>query len=306
MEGLLRVVRPLSHVHGIRHRRAQGGAQVLVRKRGLPHRGGGALADPSAYSLDDEDRWKIGYSNDSKCTTCSTLNGNTPGDTGVQHIFTYKQAEKYWIWYTRKNDSKGLSRILYEFFTQVYMLLGSVEDAQIRVYEKLSGNQSFYNKSWWLNTGLSKNTSKPVARQAFDPKQLDMRCIYTSQGGTFGRYYFPNDPTWQYYRFTGFGDDPDMEGEQPPMSLVSAENPDTCPGGLFRVAVIDKANLNKVKIKTGGVEVKQPWPVPENYFRVRFPEPKVHARVGIVGCCVWAEEGGDPQPTPKFQTRLLP
>jgi hypothetical protein len=254
-------------------------------------------SDPSFGISDGMPTWPIKYGNGSLCTTCSVLNGNSPGDTGTQHIFRQKQVMEYWIWY----DVHSVP--LWQFWTTVYSLLGSVESAQVQVFQRLNKAHSFLKKSWLLNTGES---SSNVNTGSFDSHDLRLDCIYTRQSGTYGTYQ--KSTWWDPYGHKGFGDDPDVKDGGGKPFTHPPEGGTYCSGGLFRVAVVT-SGLDQIKIKgpSSGIELMQPWSAPGNYFNVDVnrPRPMVHARVGIVGCCVWAENGS-PQPTPKFQVRELP
>lgn len=269
--------------------------QFLYENAAFPDNAPGTSDLPN---LDPEERWPIKYVGQGQG---DVLNGNTPTDTGAAHVFRQRDAEQFWLWY----DVHSVP--LWQFWTNVYELLGSVADAQYAVYKRLTGANSFYKKAWMLNTGLNSRTAEA---DAFSGKALQLDCIYTKESGTYGR--FMREGSWinvgEPTGTKGFGRDT-SDSQNPYRHQGSGS---LCNGGLFRVAVIQKSVLDRVRI-TGlgsGVEVKQRWTAPNNYFNVALNSPRrpeVHVRAGVVGCCVWAEESpGSPTPTPKFQTRVLP
>jgi len=196
----------------------------------------------------------------------------------------------------------------YKFYAQVYSLLGSVEESQWTVFDRLTENFNFFRKSYYLNA----NTPACVN----NPDLCGNDGLY-STGGFFGSKLTKNGNFFMHYiqKITFYakkyksGMVPyDLAHPQEPMDMTSMN-----PAGLFQLATVSDAALDKLG---KGLDVYQGWDAPSNYFNVDLNvlgkcketgRPCVHSLI-TTQCpqlksgnnCVW------PNPTPKYQTRLYP
>ncbi|MEK7744917.1 MAG: hypothetical protein AAB578_11065, partial [Elusimicrobiota bacterium] len=76
---------------------------------------------------------------------------NGKGSDNCAYILTSKDALDWWIQWEDAQD-------IYRLYFQIYQLLGSVYEAQLAVFKRLTKESTpkphtFYRKSYWLNTG---------------------------------------------------------------------------------------------------------------------------------------------------------
>jgi len=225
-------------------------------------------------------------------------NSETPtmpaNDTVI--LFTMDNANKFW-------HPWDLATEVYKLYVQVYSLLGSVEDAQWQVLDRLTNKtqHSFLKKSYWLNTGD-------------DPEHVDKLAVTWNiqMGGDFkteahcvrkliyhGNRHMGGTGIQQYRVF----------GTDPPVDLPQSNG---CRGGgLFQMQTVDP---NTLKAFSDGLDLSMTWKLPgKNYFDVDFGNmpaefpggvPQLHTTVTVgakpTDASVW------PNPTPKFQVRQRP
>ncbi|MBI4656478.1 MAG: hypothetical protein HY746_07020 [Elusimicrobia bacterium] len=190
-----------------------------------------------------------------------------------------------------------------QFYVQVYKLLGSVEQSQMTVFERLIENFNFFRKSYYLNTGECKESPSTCGDEGVRefknnrPKRdVDMH------------FHTIDKVTIRYKKW--------KPGLPPTYTLpVAVYNESLMGGPLFQLATVKNSVLKQAG---KGYNVYQGWTVPSNYFSVDFHQqgvncqqtsnkPCVHVlvaaqcpRLGIDNNCVW------PYPTPKYQTRIYP
>jgi len=189
---------------------------------------------------------------------------------------------------------------IYKFYAQVYMLLGSVENSQKSVYERLTERFNFFRKSYYLNTGecadnpdVCGEDGVTLGGNSFTGNKLSIKMHYID------KIYFAAR------KFVGGLDPLKVVETNPPIEFPSP--------GLFQLATVKVSGLTSIG---RGIEVYQGWDAPKNYFNVNLNglykcdmtgRPCVHARIAgqcpkitADNNCVW------PDPTPKYQTRLYP
>jgi hypothetical protein len=199
----------------------------------------------------------------------------------------------------------------YTFYAQVYSLLGSVEESQLTVFERLTENFNFFRKSYYLNASTEECSNNPAGcgEQGVNSNN-GFRQNVLVRGLKGVRMHYLLSIAFHGKVHTGGFPSPYFLGKtNPPMSMINAQNPK----GLFQLATVHPDILVSLG---NGLDVYQVYKAPGNYFGVDFNDiaacretnrPCVHARiatqcpqVGGGNNCVW------PNPTPKYQTRLYP
>ncbi|MDD2806596.1 MAG: hypothetical protein PHV33_13675 [Elusimicrobiales bacterium] len=257
-------------------------------------------AQPTA--LDGEKKWEIAF--DDSARPEFTSNPTSAQNKNQFDLITQDQGVKVMLEW-------GTAIGYYKFYSQVYSLLGSVEESQYTVFERLTDNFNFFRKSYYLNA----NTAACVQ----NPQSCGNDGVY-SQGGfkSSSATLRKNNGFYMHYVlkimfyakvFTGGSLPPYYLGKtNPPMDMTSMT-----PDGLFQLATVTDDRLLKFR---DGIDVYQGWDAPANYFNVDLNtlgkcketgRPCVHSLVtsqcpqmGTGNNCVW------PNPTPKYQTRLYP
>jgi len=244
-------------------------------------------------ALDDKKKWEIEFDP----TARPDFVGNPTSKITVSKfdLITQDQGVKIMLEW-------GTAIGYYKFYAQVYSLLGSVEESQWTVFDRLTESFNFFRKSYYLNANTPDCVNNP--QTCGNDGLYSSGGFYSSKltkGGNFFEHYIQ---TIEFYAkvFTG--------GSLPPyyldMTSMSAD-------GLFQLATVTDSALKKLG---DGLDVYQGWDAPSNYFSVDFSaiakcnqtgRPCVHAKI-TTQCpqlssgnnCVW------PDPTPKYQTRLYP
>jgi len=291
-------------------------------------------SQPLTHPTDNDAKWPIQY-DPSSCNAsmngipstvgpCASGGGGpspSPGGGGGSSrldIITLQNAIDYWISWDDASD-------IYNLYVQIYTLLGSVEDAQYAVWQRLTHggpDHTFFRKSYWLNTADNPADSDPgegaqyFNHHPFRPKATCVKEIM----------YYGNKPTpnpFQPYQI--------FAPQQPiPQNQTMHTSPNAC-DGLFQNEWIyagDLGAMNSPHDRTfyRGYNVVQHYRTwtnhhrPPNYFNIDFDnsmhdpmceigsgggKPCVHATINL-SCpdngnnCLW------PNPTPKYQTRLYP
>ncbi|OGR66652.1 MAG: hypothetical protein A2X31_04850 [Elusimicrobia bacterium GWB2_63_22] len=251
-------------------------------------------------TLDDKKKWEIEFDNAARPEF--TANPTSKVDKPLFSLITEDQGVKIMLEW-------GTAIGYYKFYAQVYSLLGSVEESQYTVFDRLTESFNFFRKSYYLNA----NTSDCVS----NPQTCGNDGLY-STGGFYGNKLTRGNNFFMHYTqkilfyakvFTGASLPPYYLGKtNPPMDMTTMS-----PEGLFQLATITDSALDKLGT---GLDVYQGWDAPNNYFNINFNviakcketgRPCVHALV-TTQCpqlssgnnCVW------PNPTPKYQTRLYP
>ena len=253
-----------------------------------------------ATPLDNKPKWEIAFKDPPR----GNMNTNPAAPENDMTLTTSDQGMKIYIFW---DPAIGI----YKFYAQVYSLLGTVEESQMTVFERLTDNFSFFRKSYYLNA----NTKECV-----DSPNLCAEDGIRSHGGFREKKIVRNSGMFLHYikriifhaKVPQSGLPPYFLGKtNPPQDLTTC--PNCNPKGLFQLATFSAGALRDVG---KGYNVYQGWDVPSNYFGVDFKSKVacretgracVHALVasqcpqlGSDNNCVW------PNPTPKYQTRLYP
>jgi len=249
--------------------------------------------------LDPEAKWEIEFNPvRSEFATNPTSQQNKP----VLDLITWDQGMYIYIEW-------GQAIGYYKFYSQVYTLLGSVEESQWTVFERLTENFNFFRKSYYLNA----NTQDCV-----DHPQTCGNDGLNSTGGFFANKLSRNKNFFMHYVlkmmfyakvYVGGLQLYQLSKPNAPLDMTTMS-----PNGLFQLATVSDSVLDKLGT---GLEVYQGWDPAPNYFNVPLGllgkcketsgRPCVHARIATQcpqlksgNNCVW------PAPTPKYQTRLYP
>ena len=200
----------------------------------------------------------------------------------------------------------------YKFYSQVYGLLGSVEESQYEVFTRLTDNFNFFRKSYYLNANTQECVDNPQTcgnDGVFSSGGFKSSSATVRKGNGFYMHYIQKIIFYAKV-FTGGSLPPYYLGKSnPPMDMTTMAS-----DGLFQLATVPDDRLTKFR---DGIDVYQGWSAPANYFNIDLNNlgkcretgrPCVHALV-TSQCpqmttadnnCVW------PNPTPKYQTRLYP
>jgi len=253
--------------------------------------------------LDGSKKWEIAF--DDAMRPEFTSNPTSQQNKGTFELITQDQGVKIMLEW-------GSAIGYYKFYSQVYSLLGSVEESQYTVFERLTDNFNFFRKSYYLNANTSECVDNPQAcgnDGVFSSGGFKSSSATLRKGNGFYMHYVLKIMFYAKV-FTGGSLPPYYLGKtNPPMDMTSMT-----PDGLFQLATVTDDRLTKFR---DGIEVYQGWTAPGNYFNVDLNNlgkcketgrPCVHSRVtsqcpqmNTAGNnCVW------PNPTPKYQTRLYP
>ncbi len=251
-------------------------------------------------SMDKTGKWQIAF--DETVRPEFAGNPTSKQDTPVFSLITKDQGVQIMLEW-------GTAIGYYKFYSQVYALLGGVEEAQWTVFDRLTESFNFFRKSYYLNANTPDCVSNPqtcgndgiFSSGGFNANKL-------VKGGNFFMHYIQKIMFYAKV-YTGGTLPPYYLGKtNPPMDMTTMS-----PDGLFQLATVTDSALDKIG---RGFDVYQGWDAPSNYFNVDFSNigkcketgrPCVHALVASQcpqlssgNNCVW------PNPTPKYQTRLYP
>lgn len=247
-------------------------------------------------SYSDEDRWDIAYGGKG-----ANKNSNNPTIDDPVVLFSMDNANKFW-------HPWDLATEVYKLYVQVFSLLGSVEDAQWQVLDRLANKSkhSFLQKSYWLNTGDPASYGTDLANE-FDVQMGNFKgtphCVHKLI--YHGNKHMGGTGIQQYRVF----------GTDPPVDLP--DSPGCSGGGLFQLETVDDSIINKLRTRNGsdypGLSLSLRWQIPgKNYFNVDFGNMPQHFRRGSPELHTTVSIGVDskaavwPDPTPKFQVREFP
>lgn len=266
------------------------------------------------YPLDDKSDWPIRFNE----TNRPGINDNPPSVNPLLTLITKDQAIKINVFW---NDAVRI----FTFYSQVYALLGQVEESQMSVFLSLTDNFSFFRKSYYLNAPQSCQEGSYLScgdeglnsTGGFKPsKFLSGAVVPVDCAGNMFMCYIKKIRIWAKVPRTPTPVDPlpYYLGETiPPVDMTTC--PGCSPNGLFQLAGFKDSKLSGIG---DGYNVYQSWKVEGNYFDIDFnamvwdscedpSKPCVHAlvasqcpKLGSGNNCVW------PNPTPKYQTRLYP
>ena len=258
-----------------------------------------------ADALDKYPQWMLRFGGCGSGKNSWSPDMDSCGGSGRLDIITMQDALDYWISWDDAQD-------IYKLYVQIYQLLGSVEDAQYSVFQRLTRDHNFFRKSYWLNTNDPINDGRDGARW-FDTY------------GRVGSGFAPKPYCVQEIMI--YGNKPTNNAFQPyqiwapnsPISMPSTIANCQPSSGLFQLESINPAHLQAMRSRHQmsnwpGYPIVQHWDrnrstLSTNYFGVNFHNrvrcqdgggPCVHATVALAGGRLW------PDPTPKFSTRLYP
>jgi hypothetical protein len=202
-----------------------------------------------------------------------------------------------------------LATEVYKLYVQVYSLLGSVEDAQWQVLDRLTNKtqHSFLKKSYWLNTGDPAEDADKLAASWDNAMGTFKTTPYCVRKLIYHGNRHMGGTGIQQYRV--FGTDPAVD--LPQSAGCSG-------GGMFQMQTVDKATIKALSEPSGGMypglSLSMTWKLPgKNYFDVDFgnmPQdfkngtPELHTTVSVGAKPTFASVW--PDPTPKFQVRQFP
>lgn len=258
--------------------------------------------EPSSSYFDNSSRWEIKY-NETPTELVENprqaqLNSSNP-NFGDELIFINpKQAHRIYIFWDPALN-------YYKFYAQVYLTLGTVEEMQLAVFQRLTEKMNFFRKSFYLNAATQKCLDNPelCGEDALSGSGLRK----WNRGSDIKLHYIKRMKWWAKYPVGGL----------PPYEIAKTDPPVEFPDpGLFQLTTVDVSLLRQ---SGWGYELYHPVDPGKNYFNIDFNAkgwkeckdqdfPCVHARITsqcpdlLSGSnnCVW------PNPTPKYQTRLYP
>ncbi len=260
----------------------------------LYHNGAFPRSASGAQSFSSEGVWDIVYSEPRQ----DSLTNASP--TEPFELFTLDDANHYW-------HQWDLATEIYKLWVQIYSLLGSVEDAQAKVLERLSSDHSFMKKSYWLNTGDPINDAAALARN-FDVALGDFKSAYKPVCQQTLNY-------WGNRHLGGTGIQPYTPAHTDPVVKLGPSAP--CTSGVFQIEWVDPSMVKKLRDKNAdypGLLIWMNWSIPQkNYWNIDFPllmnqaspQGTLRTTISVQGDpankpAVW------PNPTPKFQVRQFP
>ncbi len=255
---------------------------------------------PDEDKLDRTRKWEIEFDQTARPEFKNNPSG--PENKPVFDLITWDQGMYIYIEW-------GQAIGYYKFYSQVYTLLGSVEESQYTVFERLTENFNFFRKSYYLNA----NTPECVN----NPQVCGEDGLRTSGGFFSNKISKGNSKFIMHYIQKMMFYAKVYTGGMPAYYLGKPNSPldmtTMSPNGLFQLATVNSGVLDDLG---KGIEVIQGWDAPKNYFNVNLnalgkckgmDRPCVHARIATQcpqmksgNNCVW------PAPTPKYQTRLYP
>lgn len=258
--------------------------------------------DPNPSYFDNNEKWEIRY-NDEPTELVphprqSALNTPNP-NMGDELIFMHAENQAlrlYAFWDPVLSD--------YKFYARVYITLGTIEEAQLAVFKRITEDMTFFRKAFYLNAATRKCMSDPNSCGRDALMQVpdwdgDAWSVSRAPGASavVHIHYVKRMRWWAKY-FTG---------GLPPYEIAKTEPPAEFPDpGLFQLTTIDPGKLKGLGY---GYLLTHPVELGSNYFNKDLSPYNTGVRVTVASrCpqfpgdnnCVW------PNPTPKYQTRLSP
>jgi len=226
---------------------------------------------------DTDITWEIRYFENTR-PGWNTDSPPKPDETKFYPITSEEIAEYY-------NANWHLDSIKLYLF--MYYLLSQIYENQKKVYERITSEGEFFRKGYYLNTGNCRlsECGREGARE-------------------FKKYFLETEPVY-IQRVVTFYKDP-VDGQKKSIKLdLKADN--IFDGKLYQFAYLSKPSKERARKLYTGIEIKQSFEAPSNYFRVGLKRynPHTHVRVAMQctkesNNCVW------PNPTPKYQVRIYP
>ena len=282
---------------------------VLYKNNLFASRTGSRVESRLPARLDAESIWPLRFPSEQK-----NADGTEPGcesESDCLEIMTKDDALAYWVNWEDAVD-------VYKLYFQIYQLLGSVYDAQYQVWKRLTGDHSFFHKSYWLNSGddFKNSNSRNAVLGSFERAgtrfKPEAHCVghLMFWGNTLN-----TRTAYQPYKIT----------KSDPIPMNTDTQAPGCGGRLFQFAFMNKGGLADFGARKGrgfGIPtVYHRWKAPSNYWNLQgefdqMPQegceniqgPCVRATVGLTAADSDAKGLGRlwPDPTPKFQVRLYP
>lgn len=256
---------------------------------------------PPASHFDNADKWEIQYNQQPtelvETPRPQNLNSSNPTFSDELIFITPKQAQRIYVFWDPSIN-------YYRFYAQVYLTLGTIEESQFAVFQRLTEKMNFFRKAIYLNAATQKcldypDTCGDEALQGSGfrkwERNTDVKIHYVKRMKWWAKYYV---------------------GGLPPYEIAKTDPPVDFPDpGLFQLATVEPSLLRQVGL---GYDLYHPVETGKNYFNVDFVGkgwkgcsderfPCVHAKITTqcpdlynMNNCVW------PNPTPKYQTRLYP
>jgi len=263
------------------------------------------IPNQEAVPLDNQSQWDISFADPPR----GNMNVNKPQVEDQLMFITSDQGIRIYIFW---DPAVGL----YKFYAQVYTLLGTVEESQMTVFERLTENFNFFRKSYYLNAHT---------KECVDNANICAEDGVRSKDGFRQNRFMRDKSMFMHYVKTLFFHAKVPQSGLPPYFLGKTAPPldmtSTNPNGLFQLASFSAEAMAGVG---QGYPVYQGWDVPSNFFNVKFNNlawkecensrrPCVHTLIAsqcpafpngfsksTPNNCVW------PNPTPKYQTRMYP
>lgn len=256
---------------------------------------------PPSSHFDNADKWEIQYNQQPtelvENPRPQNLNSSNPSFGDELIFINPKQAQRIYIFWDPSLN-------YYKFYAQVYLTLGTIEESQFAVFQRLTEKMNFFRKSFYLNAATQKCLNYPdtCGDEALQGSGLrkwqrnsDVKLHYIKRMKWWAKYYV---------------------GGLPPYEIAKTDPPVDFPDpGLFQLTTVDTSLLRQIG---RGYELYHPVEAGKNYFNVDFTGkgwrecaderyPCVHAMITSqcpdlynMNNCIW------PNPTPKYQTRLYP
>lgn len=257
--------------------------------------------DPVGATFDNADKWEIKFNDEARELVenprQAALNSAQPNFGNELIFITPKQAQMIYIFWDPSLN-------YYKFYAQVYLTLGTIEESQFAVFQRLTEKMNFFRKSFYLNAATQKCLDNPdlCGEDALSGSGLRK----WNRNSDVKIHYIKTMKWWAKYYVGGI----------PPYEIAKTDPPVDFPDpGLFQLATADTSLLKQMG---WGYELYHPVEPGKNYFNINFNQkswqeckdqtaPCVHAKITSqcpdllnMNNCVW------PNPTPKYQTRLYP
>jgi hypothetical protein len=177
-----------------------------------------------------------------------------------------------------------------QLYILLYHMLGKIYEGQRKVYDTVSSEGEFFRKSYYLNS-CREGESCPLSQ------------IGREGSKEFKKYIVGTMPIFTYNILVHF------KNEEHNVTSIKLELKDfpAIGGKLYQFAFLDPGSRDRLRQLFNGIDIKQPFTAPDNYFGISLARynPYTHVRVALQctkasNNCVW------PNPTPKYQVRTLP
>ncbi|MDD4004903.1 MAG: hypothetical protein PHW69_06830 [Elusimicrobiaceae bacterium] len=217
-------------------------------------------------------------------------------------------------------------KLHFDFWFQVYALLGNVSNSQTAVFKTLIENHAFFRKAYYYNAGDC--TESPGGNSVTDEDvclQSGGQSGLSGDNGAraIGSAVFETEAkeltTTTFFYSKAKADISELRPIYR-QTLVYGDSTDVQPR-LFQLRVFKEAELDKLKTLGDGLDVYQIWVAENNFFDINVnalgsgqncgDRLCVHNKVSVRSSIFGEHGGGDnntvwPYPTPKYQVVLDP